>query len=74
MYNYYNPEHNRGTGDFYKNLSIDRMTEGLKCCSETSIAFHYIVSSELMRRMYAILYGKCRGSFVNGKMLVPEGL
>jgi glycoprotein-N-acetylgalactosamine 3-beta-galactosyltransferase len=44
--------------DWYANYSID-IKEGLDHCAARSVAFHYI-KGDLMKRMYAILYGYCK--------------
>jgi glycoprotein-N-acetylgalactosamine 3-beta-galactosyltransferase len=43
--------------DWYANYSID-IKFGLDHCSAQSVAFHYI-KPQLMKRMHAILYGRC---------------
>mmetsp|Transcript_28342 Transcript_28342/g.35044 ORF Transcript_28342/g.35044 Transcript_28342/m.35044 type:complete len:475 (+) Transcript_28342:112-1536(+) len=62
------------TMDWYKTfLRQPEIKEGLNCCSSKSVAFHYI-SSNLMKRMHAILYGYCGYSYLSEKMLIPKGL
>ena len=53
--NYRIPENVKS--DWYANYSVDIKT-GLDHCAARSVAFHYI-KGDLMKRLHAILYGRC---------------
>ena len=43
---------------WYSKVSIN-VKAGLDCCASNSVAFHEIRGDSMMRRIHAILYGKC---------------
>ena len=72
LHNFHISEHDGGK-DWYTQMSVHKMKEGLDSCATRSTAFHYI-DSDLMKRMHALLHGFCVDSFVNERVLIPLGL